>query len=113
MPNISVFKHKEGQAKVDYVKKLHERIKAQIEKRNESYARQANKGRKKVVFQPRDWVWVHMRKKRFPKQRKSKLQPKGNGPFQVLVRRRWLSTTVVVSRGGNRPGQARPGFKKA
>jgi len=86
MPNISIFKHKEGQAKADYVKKLHERVKAQIEKRNESYARQANKGRKKVVFQPGDWVWVHMRKERFPEQRKSKLQPRGDGPFQVLER---------------------------
>ena len=54
MSNISVFKHKEGQTKVDYVKKLHERVKAQIEKRNESYARQANKGHKKVIFQPGD-----------------------------------------------------------
>ena len=86
MPNISVFKHKEGQGKADYVKKLHERVKAQIKKRNESYAKQANKGRKKVVFQPGDWVWVHMRKERFPEQRKSKLQPRGDGPFQVLER---------------------------
>ena len=27
-----------------------------------------------------------MRKKWFPKQRKSKLQPRGDGPFQVLER---------------------------
>jgi len=48
-----------------------------------------NKGitrRKPVVFQPGDWVWVHMRKERFPNQRKSKLQPHGDGPFQVLER---------------------------
>ena len=38
----------------------------------------------KVVFEPGDWVWVHMRKERFPTQRKSKLQPRGDGPFQVL-----------------------------
>jgi hypothetical protein len=42
--------------------------------------------RKLVVFQPGDWVWVHMRKERFPNQRKSKLQPRGNDPFQVLER---------------------------
>lgn len=41
---------------------------------------------KKVVFEPGDWVWVHMRKERFPEQRKSKLQPRGDGPFQVLER---------------------------
>jgi hypothetical protein len=44
----------------------------------------ANKGCKLVVFQPGDWVWVHMRKERFPNQRKSKLQPRGDGPFQGL-----------------------------
>jgi len=81
-----MFKHKEAQAKADYVKKLHEQVRGQIEKKNESYARQTNKGRKKVVFQPGDWVWVHMRKERFPEQRKLKLQPRGNCPFQVLER---------------------------
>ena len=29
-------------------------------------------------------MWVHMRNERFPEQRKSKLQPRGDGPFQVL-----------------------------
>jgi len=46
-------------------------------------------GRKLVVLQPGDWVWVHMRKERFPNQRKSKLQPCGDGltlTFQVLER---------------------------
>jgi len=33
---------------------------------------------------PRDWVCVHMRKERFLAQRKSKLQPRGDSPFQVL-----------------------------
>ena len=37
-----------------------------------------------LIFEPRDWVWVHMRKERFPAQRKYKLQPRGDGPFQVL-----------------------------
>ena len=84
MPNIAMFKHKDAQAKVEYVKKLHEQVKAQIEKKNASYARQANKSRKKVVLEPGDWVWVHLRTERFPKHRKSKLQPRGDGPFQVL-----------------------------
>ncbi|XP_022973897.1 uncharacterized protein LOC111472489, partial [Cucurbita maxima] len=35
---------------------------------------------------PGDWVWVHFRKERFPTQRKSKLLPRGDGPFQVLER---------------------------
>src|SRR5215470_568413 len=59
MPNISIFKHKDAQAKADFVKKLHEQVKAQVERKMETYAKQANKRRKKVVFEPGDWVWVH------------------------------------------------------
>jgi len=29
---------------------------------------------------------MHMHKERFPNQRKSKLQPRGDGPFQILER---------------------------
>ncbi|GKU99774.1 hypothetical protein SLEP1_g12569 [Rubroshorea leprosula] len=54
------------------------------ERRTEQYANQANKGCKEVVFEPGDWV--HMRKERFPAQRHSKLQPRGDGPFQVIAR---------------------------
>ena len=61
-------------------------MKAQIAKKNESYAKQANKNRKKVVLELGDWVWIHMRKERFPEQRKSKLQPREDKPFQVLER---------------------------
>jgi len=50
------------------------------------YATKANKGRKHVVFQPGNWVWVHMHKERFTAYRKSKLQPRGDGPFQILER---------------------------
>jgi len=86
MPNNSLLKHKNGKDKAEFVKKMHEQVKLQIEKKNEGYAKHANKGRKKVIFEPGDWVWVHMRKERFPNQRKSKLQPRGDGPFQVLER---------------------------
>ena len=65
------------------MRKLHEQVKTQIEKKVEGYSKQANKGRKKVIFELGDWVWVHMRKERFLEQRKSKLQPKRDGPFQV------------------------------
>jgi len=86
MPNISIFKHKDARAKADYVKKLHQRVKAQTEKKNKNYAKQPNKGRKKIVFEPDDWVWVHMKKERFSEQRKSKLQQREDGHFQVLER---------------------------
>jgi hypothetical protein len=44
----------------------------------------ANKGRRKMLFEQRDMVWVHLRKERFSEQRKSKLQPRADGPFKVL-----------------------------
>ncbi|XP_022870992.1 uncharacterized protein LOC111390217 [Olea europaea var. sylvestris] len=49
-----------------------------------SRIKQANKGRKHVTFEPGDWVWVHFRKEQFPEQRKSKLEPKSDGPFQII-----------------------------
>jgi hypothetical protein len=55
------------------------------EKKNEQYATKANKGRRQVIFEPGDWVWLHMRKKRFPARRRSKLHPRGDGPFQVIA----------------------------
>ena len=73
-----------GKKKGDSIKELHAKVRANIEKNNEQYAKQANKDRVKVIFEPRDWVWVHTRKERFPTQRKPKLQPRGDGPFQVL-----------------------------
>ncbi|GKU93218.1 hypothetical protein SLEP1_g6826 [Rubroshorea leprosula] len=56
------------------------------ERRTKQYANQANKGCKKVVFEPGDWVRVHMRKEQFPAQRHSNLQSRGDGPFQVIAR---------------------------
>ncbi|KAL6327536.1 hypothetical protein AAG906_021627 [Vitis piasezkii] len=70
----------------EMVKKLHESVRKHIEKKNEQYATKANKGRRQVLFEPGDWVWVHMRKERFPTRRRSKLHPRGDGPFQVLER---------------------------
>ena len=76
----------DGQKKAEMVKKLHESVRHHIEKKNEQYATKANKGRRQVILEPGDWVWVHMRKERFPARRRSKLQPRGDGPFQVLER---------------------------
>ena len=46
----------------------------------------ANKGHRQAFFELGDWVWVHMRKERFPARRRFKLHPRGDGPFQVLAR---------------------------
>jgi len=74
----------DGQKKAEMVKKLHESVRQHKEKKNEQYATKANKGRRQVIFESGDWVWVHMRKERFPARRRSKLHPIGDGPFQVL-----------------------------
>ena len=71
----------DGPKKAKMVKKLHESVQQHIEKNNEQYATKANKGRRLVLFEPSDWVWVHMRKERFPTHRRSKLHPRGDGPF--------------------------------
>ena len=76
----------DGEKRAEFVKQIHEKAKLNIERRTEQYAKQANKGRKQVVLEPGDWVWLHMRKERFPEQRRSKLLPRGDGPFQVLER---------------------------
>ena len=73
----------DGEAKARFVQDLHEKVRLQILKKNEHYARIVNKGRKAIVFEPGNWVWVHMRKERFPSSRRTKLHPRGDGPFQV------------------------------
>ena len=35
---------------------------------------------------PGDWVWLHLRKERFPQKRRNKLSERGDGPFRVLER---------------------------
>lgn len=76
----------DGAKKAEVVKKLHESVQDRLQAKNEQVAKRLNKRRKKVVFKPGDWVWVHMRKERFPNQRLTKLHPRGDGPFQVLER---------------------------
>jgi len=40
--------------------------------------------RRKWFFQPRDLVWIHLRKERFPSKRKNKFMLSADGPFEVL-----------------------------
>ena len=72
--------------RADFVRKIHEKTKEAIEKKGKYNADRVNKKRKEVLFQPGDMVWVHFRKDRFPVQRKSKLLPRGDGPFKVLAK---------------------------
>ncbi|XP_027184028.1 uncharacterized protein LOC113782336, partial [Coffea eugenioides] len=76
----------DGAKRADFVKKLHEQVRLNIERRMDQVAQRVNKGRQRVVFEPGDWVWLHLRKERFPVQRRNKLLPRGDGPFQVIKR---------------------------
>jgi len=60
---------------VKEIQKLYELVKARIEKTSASYEAQANKHRRKIVFQLGDLVRIHLRKERFPSKRKNKLMP--------------------------------------
>ncbi|TYJ97097.1 hypothetical protein E5676_scaffold371G00020 [Cucumis melo var. makuwa] len=77
--------------RAEYIKTLHKEIKERIEKKNQNLVTRKNQGRKELIFKPGDWVWVHLRKERFPDQRKSKLQQRGDGPFQVLE---WINNNA-------------------
>ena len=59
--------------RADFVKKLHAQAKENIEKMTEQYTKRVNKTRKKLVFEQGELVWVHLRKDRFPEERKCKL----------------------------------------
>jgi hypothetical protein len=76
----------EASKRAGYVKKIHMKTKQEIERKSKYYAAKANKNHKKMIFEPGDFVWVHLWKDRFPEKRKSKLLPPGVGPFKVLAR---------------------------
>jgi hypothetical protein len=46
---------------------------------NEKYQITGSKGQKQVKLEPRDLVWLHLRKERFPDLRTSKLISRANG----------------------------------
>ncbi|KAK1685859.1 hypothetical protein QYE76_046707 [Lolium multiflorum] len=76
----------EASKRADFVRKIHVKNKELIEKKGKSNAARMNKKRKEILFKPGDMVWVHFRKDRFPKLRKSKLLPRGAGPYKVIAK---------------------------
>jgi hypothetical protein len=65
---------------------MHETTKLNIEKMNEKYRIAASKGRKEVKLEPGHLVWLHLRKERFSKLRKSKIMSRAAGPFKILAK---------------------------
>jgi hypothetical protein len=70
--------------RAELIKNLHEKAQANIEEMTKKYEKCANKGRRKMLFELGDMVWVYLCKERFSEQCKSKLQPRADGPFKVL-----------------------------
>ena len=70
--------------RAEFVKNIHDRARANIEKMTKMYEKRANMDHKEMLLEPGDLVWVHLRKDRFPDQRKGKLQSRADGPFKVL-----------------------------
>jgi hypothetical protein len=76
--------HSDAKERVDFILKLHASTKANIEKMTEKYRIPGSQGRKQVKLEVGDLVWLHLRKDRFPELRKSKLMPRGAGPYKIL-----------------------------
>ncbi|KAF8048528.1 hypothetical protein N665_2483s0001 [Sinapis alba] len=74
----------DGKKKAEMVKQFHEEARLNIEKKTKQYVKHANKGRREMIFEVGDQVWVHLRKERFPNERKSKLMLRIDGPFEVI-----------------------------
>jgi hypothetical protein len=65
---------------------MQETTKLNIEKMNGKYRITASKGRKEVKLEPGDLVWLHLRKERILKLRKSKLISCVADPFKILAK---------------------------
>jgi hypothetical protein len=70
----------------EFIFKMHETTKLNIDKMNEKYRIVASKGRKEVKLELGDLVWLHLRKERFSELRKSKLMSRVAGPFKILTK---------------------------
>jgi translation initiation factor IF-1 len=69
----------------EFILKMHETTKLNIEKMNEKYRITASKGRKEVKLEPGDLVCLYLRKERFSELRKSKLMSHAAGPFKIFA----------------------------
>ena len=76
----------DAKQRAELMLKLHETTKENIERMNAKYKFAGDKGRRELILEPGDLVWLHLRKDRFPELRKSKLMPRADGPFKVMQR---------------------------
>ena len=76
----------DASACVNHLKKVHEDTRQTIECQVQRLATKRNINKHPMVFNIGDLVWLHLRKDLFPRERKSKLRPRADGPFKVLER---------------------------
>jgi hypothetical protein len=68
----------DAKQRAELMLKLHETTKENIERMNSKYKLASDKGRKQLIFEPDEFVWLHLKKDRFPALRKSKLMPRAD-----------------------------------
>ena len=78
--------HNDARERAEFIRKLHETTKANIEKMNEKYRIAGSEGRKEVKLEPGDLVWLYLRKDRFLELHKSKLMPRAPGPYKIIAK---------------------------
>jgi hypothetical protein len=76
----------DAKQRAELMLKLHETTKENMEHMNSKYKLTGHKGRKQLIFELGELVWLHLRNDRFPTLRKSKFMPWADGPFKVLER---------------------------
>jgi hypothetical protein len=76
----------DASARASYIKRMHDDTRRTMERQVERVTNKRNVNKRPMVFTPGDLVWLHLRKDRFPNERKSKLLPRADGPFKVLAR---------------------------
>ena len=72
----NIFASEAATSKTNFIKILHKEVERNV-KQNFKVSLRINEGRKEIIFQPSDWVWIHFRKERFSSQRKTKLLQRG------------------------------------
>jgi hypothetical protein len=77
-------RHNDAKERAEFIQKLHETTKANIEKMNEKYIIAGSEGRKEVKLDLGDLVWLYLRKERFLDMCKSKLMPRSVGPYKII-----------------------------
>ena len=68
----------DASARESYLKKVHEDTRSTIERQVHRLATKLNINKTPMVFKPDNLVWLHLRKDRFPNERKSKLLPRAD-----------------------------------